>query len=99
MRALSEPGMGCLFKKNFPPFESRGACAIGTLDRCTRVGGREGRMGVGYCGLLCLRHRILSVGRRVSAAMVFIHRRGAVLSVLCDFVTFLFVGVFCGSGP
>lgn len=49
-------------------------------------------MRVGYCGLLCLRHRTLSVGKRVSATLLFIHRGGGVLSALCDFGTYLPVG-------
>lgn len=98
MHGLS-PGWVVFFKK-FLPFESRGACAIGTLDGCTRIGGREGRMGVGYCVLLCLRHRTLSVRKLVYAPLVFIHRGQDVLSALCDFGTYLSMGeVLCGSGP
>lgn len=50
MHGLS-PGGGCLPPHTHTAFESGGACAIGAQNGCTRVGGREGPMGVGFRGI------------------------------------------------
>lgn len=68
-------------------YESKSACAIGTRDGYTRVGGREGRTGVGCWDLTVFAHRtfIFWNVRVCDFAGVFLARECADCPVLLNY--------------